>query len=166
VIFQNFRHQAVYAASYIGQQHQDICAVISGGQGTLNRIHLPTDPLDPGNQFLLFLHKMRHFSELYPRGICYKNRGDASSVVGSVRKPMNIAALPEPPAMAGVLSRCDYVGPPISTSLIDYLLASHSARRVRVSEQSRLNERFYPPLLSLFVRRSVPEADRQSPSRV
>jgi hypothetical protein len=61
--------------------------------------------------------------------------------------------------MAGVLSsRCDYVGPPFSASLIDYMLASHSARRVRVSEQSPLNERFYPPLLSLFARRSVPEA--------
>jgi hypothetical protein len=61
VVFQHLSHQAVDATSNIGQQHQDIRAVISCRKGTLNRIHPPADSSDPGDQLLFFFFKMAQF---------------------------------------------------------------------------------------------------------
>ena len=68
VIFKNLGHQAIDATAYIGEQHQDIRAVISGRQRALNRIYLPTDSSDPGNQLLFFFCKVCHFFLVYILG--------------------------------------------------------------------------------------------------
>jgi hypothetical protein len=41
VMFQDFCHNTVDAASHICQQHQDIRAIIASGQGTFDGINLP-----------------------------------------------------------------------------------------------------------------------------
>jgi putative Mg2+ transporter-C (MgtC) family protein len=48
VVFQHFGHKAIDTAADICQQHQHVSAIVSGGERTLDRIHLATDALNAG----------------------------------------------------------------------------------------------------------------------
>jgi hypothetical protein len=86
VIFQHLGHQAIDPSSDVCQEHQNIRAVIARRQRSLNGIHLPAYSSNAGDQFRFSLTMCDIFACLYPRGICYKTRGDGSIFFESTRK--------------------------------------------------------------------------------
>src|ERR1700733_4659704 len=61
MVFQHFGHQAVDAAAHVCQQHQYVGAIISGGERSLDRIHLATDAFNAGDELLFFFIVGCHF---------------------------------------------------------------------------------------------------------
>src|ERR1700679_3895516 len=60
VIFHHLCHQAVDTAAHVRQKHQYIGAVVAGGEGTFDGVHLSTNPLDARNELLFFLVEIGH----------------------------------------------------------------------------------------------------------
>ena len=67
-------HQAVDAATDIGQHHQHVGTVISCGQRAFDGIDLTADAFDAGKPASSFrCQESSSFLLAYPRGVCYKN---------------------------------------------------------------------------------------------
>lgn len=58
VVFENFPHQAIDAPSHIRQKHQHVCAVIPGGQRTLDGINLAANAFYACYKLLFFFIDM------------------------------------------------------------------------------------------------------------
>ena len=61
VVFENFRHKAVYPAAYVRQEYQHVRAIVVCCQRTFDGVNLPADPLNASNELLFFFFEMRHF---------------------------------------------------------------------------------------------------------
>src|ERR1700678_2321916 len=68
MVFQHFGHQAVDASAHICQQHQYICAIVSRGERSLNRVHLATDAFNACDELLFFFIDACHFFLAYILG--------------------------------------------------------------------------------------------------
>ena len=73
VIFHDFCHQAVDTAAHVRQKHQYVGAVVAGGEGTFDGVHLFTNPLDAGNELLFFLVDIGHVLDYILWGYDTKN---------------------------------------------------------------------------------------------
>src|SRR3984885_10473642 len=83
VIFHDLCHQAVDTAAHVRQKHQYVGAVVAGGEGTFDGIHLSTNPLDARNELLFFLVEIGHvllddilwgYDIKNERGFCLRRR--------------------------------------------------------------------------------------------
>jgi hypothetical protein len=67
VVLEDLGHQAVDAAAHVGKQHENVGAVVAGGERALDGVDLAADALDAGDELLFFLVDVGHFS-LYNLG--------------------------------------------------------------------------------------------------
>jgi hypothetical protein len=60
VVLHQLDREAVHGATDGGDQHQHVRAAELGFQGPLDRLDLPLDPADPGQELRLFLDRVGH----------------------------------------------------------------------------------------------------------
>ena len=69
VVFEHFGHKTVDTAPDVRKQHENVRAIVLGGERALDRINLPANAFDTGNELLLFFIDVRHDLLAYPKGI-------------------------------------------------------------------------------------------------
>jgi len=69
MILKHLGHKTVDTAPDVRKQHENVRAIVLGGERALDRINLPANAFDTGNELLLFYIDVRHDILAYPKGI-------------------------------------------------------------------------------------------------
>ena len=55
MVFEDFGHQAIDAAAYVGEKHEDVSAIRVAGERALDGVHLAADALNAGEKFFVLM---------------------------------------------------------------------------------------------------------------